>query len=329
MLATFGGGSSRGFNPGGGGGPLSGNVDLKLMNNFQSSGGAYAFAAANTVSANFAASTSNGERLTSADEFTQTSPGIYKFQLAAGTYDYEIQSGEGSGAAHSQGIFFEGNLVINSDSYLLAAPGHHGTGSYSGGGATAVMVLASENTTHANIATNEVALVAGGGGGGYSNSNGFANWQVPTDPTTSHNQNRLGQSINSNQSYDGGASIFNNYTPYVHNGQNQYYPEHFVQGFEGGTNPDCSSSERGAFGGGGGSCPAGGGGYPGGLPGSNSPAFHGGGGGRSFYSGSTNNLSNFSTTLNNSNISNPTNNNTNYSNQINNVMGYFRIVGPN
>ena len=288
MLATFGGGSSRGFNPGSSRTP---DVDVTIANGWSDTAGVFNSGTGSTLSSNFSFFTigAGANELSSQASFNMITDGIYRFTLPAGTYEYTIRGGDGSGQAHYQGCEFSGTLTTNTTLTALAAPANHGTGPYSGGGASVLVLSNSNNVTNPNISTSEVALVAGGGGGGYSgNSVDLA----PTAPSTSSTQNRLGANINNGNSYDGAASIFANYTPYVHNSGNAR-PEHFTQGWFGGYNADCGSNVKGGFGGGGGACPAGGGGYPGGRPGTNTATTNGlanandnatgGGSGRSFY----------------------------------------------
>lgn len=189
--------------------------------------------------------------------------GFRYFSLNAGSYTVTISGANGSGTQHGYGIILTGTLTLPSTTNLVALVGHNGTGSYSGGGMSALAIGTSYTTATA-------LFVAGGGGGGYSSFNTnldakAASTAVPATCTDFAYDSGAGFTANGARSYSGSGLA-----------------QSFRNGGQGGVSTSCGSV-YGGFGGGGGSCPAGGGGYVGGYAGGNSPSAVGGSGGSSYW----------------------------------------------
>ena len=192
-----------------------------------------------------------------------------------GTYGWQGRSGSGSGSTHWTGMAASGTMIFGSNTDVMLLVPNNGRGNYSGGGA---LFLCTGSTMSS---PSGVILVIGGGGGGYGAA--ISAGQVgPFQSSQGAASSRRGggNAIN----YDGGAGLFNSYTPETYSGSSYeaQRARHFVEGGKGGNVSACQSGDGGGFGGGGGGCPAGGGGFVGGIRGGDSPQ-QGGGGGTSYY----------------------------------------------
>lgn len=198
--------------------------------------------------------------------------GFHYFNIGPGTYSVNIRGAEGSGSEHGYGAIILATLVVTATTRLVAIVGNPGTGSYSGGGMTALAIRSDSSDTYTGATP---LLVAGGGGGGYSSRNseadaGGTSWTPTTRRGTSTTEYDAGASFPN----IGDVSIYSN----SFSGQGGAGAQHWVWGALGGRTTPCGS-DQGGFGGGGGSCPAGGGGYYGGKAGGSG---YGGGGGTSY-----------------------------------------------
>lgn len=215
------------------------------------------------------------QKLNSASDFTVVGNGILRFTVDAGSYTFYGRSGNGSeSTANSAGSGFAatGTMTFSSQTDLMLLVPCHGSGSYGGGGGLFLCVGTNYTSPSA------VVLVMGGGGGGYSLT--YQSYALPGAFTSNAGVASTRRGL-TGQNYDGGAGLFNTYTPETY----QNAPGralHFVQGGRGGTHANCGSND-GGFGGGGGACPAGAGGYVGGYPGGDPGGVCPGGGGTSYY----------------------------------------------
>ncbi len=280
MLASFGGGSARGFNPGGGGFTYT-ELDITINAVPESTGNGLGVAKGGTLAAYQAAATGNNDASTTIID--RIGDGILVVPAKAGTYDISARSGSGSGGKSAQAkSLTEATLLLTSDVTLLILVGQNGAGSYSGGGGTFIATANSEeNPTYTDMTSADAVLVLGGGGGGY---NEFNTYQNPGGLTSNLSTAETRRGLSSAADYAGAAGFLNSYTPFSGQGYtSSNIPHHFVQGGRGSLDGTGCGTDLGGFGGGGGSCPAGGGGYVGGYPGDNLPAQRGGGGGTSYF----------------------------------------------
>ena len=281
MLASFGGGSARGFNPGGGDGIYT-ELDLRI-NAYPETGGTQQGVQKGGTLAQYRTNAS-GNNDASTTIVDRIGDGILVVPAKAGTYNLEAGSSNGSGGSSSRGLAMtNATMTLPSNVTLLILVGNNGTGQYSAGGGTFIATANSESApTHTDMTSANAVLVIGGGGGGYTNTNA---WQNPgaISNQLSNAESRQGDQDSSLWDYD--AGFLNSYTPFSGEGggyTSATIPHHFVQGGRGAAAPHCGTDARGGFGGGGGSCPSGGGGYEGGFSGSNTGQI-GGGGGTSYY----------------------------------------------
>ena len=256
MLGTFGGGSARGFNPGGGGG--SGYIDAT----FSQKGNGANTSLPNGVIAddwqsfNFGASDTG--HYSQSDFNYSSSSSILTFNIPAGSYDYQIRGGRGSGGPEPH--TYTGNITFSSDTDVLFLGGLNGTGSYGSGGGT-FLVLGS---IHSNIQESDALLVAGGTAAQYG---GYISSQQ-TDPNMNSSLTsakvRILPTKGNQQNYDSGASLMNYYnvTAYAGGGA-----QNFNSGGQGKGPHSCGGNVSGGFGGGAGGCPGGAGGLVGGYAG--------------------------------------------------------------
>lgn len=281
MLASFGGGSARGFNPGGGGGIAYTELDITINAAPENTSDGLGVAKGGTLAAYQNAATGNNDPSTTITG--RIGDGILVVPAKAGTYNITARSSTGSGNYSAQAKELTGGtLLLTSDVTLLILVGQNGCGDYSGGGGTFIATANSEdNPTYTDMTSANAVLVLGGGAGGY---NDFAAYQNPGGLTSNLTtaETRLGLSASTD--YAGAAGFLNSYTPFSGQGYTAAnIPHHFVQGGRGSLDTTGCSANLGGLGGGGGSCPAGGGGYVGGYPGDNDPAQRGGGGGTSYF----------------------------------------------
>lgn len=207
------------------------------------------------------------------------SNGYHYFDILEGSYSVAIGGAEGSGNSHGYGAMISATLIVEQPARLVALAGLPGSGSYSGGGMSAVAICNSGD----NYTNVDALIVAGGGGGGYTALLGSQDAGQTTWPATSQ-RGSFSDCSGLDGVYDGGASFYTGVHPIraynclTNQSQRAYC---FVEGGRGGTSTGCGPVP-GGFGGGGGSCPAGAGGYYGGAAGGNSPNQSGGGGGTSY-----------------------------------------------
>ena len=92
------------------------------------------------------------------------SSGYVYFNIYPGTYTVEIKGAEGSGTQHGFGATINATMVSSVTTRMIALLGQAGSGSYSGGGMSA-LALSAGGDTYAGATP---ILIAGAGGGGYS-----------------------------------------------------------------------------------------------------------------------------------------------------------------
>lgn len=318
MLASFGGGSSRGFGRGIGGNTADLDIRVNARKDYNAPhpnqqvarGGSlaeYQNVATNADGSGFV-SPAEGK----AQILARLGDGILHLKASAGNYTFSARSSSGSGTKASTFKEASGKLTFDTDMDLLLLVPNNGIGNYNAGGG---FFLASANNPAAiqyqDMTSANAILVIGGGGGGYSVANPSGLPGVMTDSIATASV-RLGPD---HVDYEEGAGFLNSYT--INYGTAATRPHHFVQGGRGSFYAGSCGGNMGGFGGGGGSCPGGGGGYVGGKGGTNTPASMGGGGGTSYYNSSI---------ITEIHQSNPTNHDT-FFNDINAAnSGYFSIA---
>lgn len=284
MLATFGGGSSRGFGRGIGGGGADLDIRVNATKNTADNVNRQVASGGSLLLYQNAATTANGSALDAegkAQILSRIGDGILHLKASAGDYTFSARSSSGSGA--NSGTFKEasGKLTFSTDMDLLLLVPNNGIADYGGGGG---FFLASANNpaaiTFNDMTSANAILVIGGGGGGYS---GVSTFGLPGPMTDSIATASVRRGPSSPQ-YEGGAGFLVGYT--ISYGTAATRPHHFIQGGRGSFWNGSCGGDMGGFGGGGGSCPAGGGGYVGGLGGTNTGGARGGGGGTSYYNSS-------------------------------------------
>lgn len=268
MLSSFGGGSARGFNPGGGGGDY---IDITLRHQPESS--TSTFEAKNSVAEQYNGfdfgAEDSGMLPQSSFSFSGSSK-ILKFTMPAGNYTFVVRGARGGEAPWP--AQFTGTINFSSDTDVLFLGGINAVQEYGGGGAT----FFATGTNHANVSATDALLVAGGTASTYGSYSGTQRC-TSMYTTTSSASTRQVPAVGSQRNYSGGAAFLNAYTVEQYSSN---YPraKHFVEGGEGGNETSCGTSEMGGFGGGGGGCPAGAGGYVGGYPGGDGATSSGSGG---------------------------------------------------
>lgn len=270
MLATLGGGSARGFNPGGGGGPLY--LDMTLRAQPASSTTTY-YGTTNmtTVYNGFDFGSSDAGYFSSPSSFASSGgTGIFTFQMPAGTFNYEIKGAQATAGPEPHTYY--GTITFSSPTNVLFLGGINGVSSYGGGGGTFLAL----GTNYSSVTEGDALLVAGGTGPTYGSFHSGQATQSTMHNTVAAASNRISNS--SDKNYDAGAGFLNTYSV------SSYGPtpaQHFVQGGSGAPSSACGAS-MGGFGGAGGGCPGAGGGYVGGHAGGDGNTA-GGSAGTSYY----------------------------------------------
>ena len=308
MLSSFGGGSARGFNPGGGAG-FPGFT-------FTNAGQTGRFGPSLTTCRSAYSSTADGWDPTDTTQFNVTTDGYQDFKIyVGGSYRLRVRGAKGGdNTREAEGIGGQGaeidvNFTFTEGSALRIIVGQQGTttsGQGSGGGGGGTFVVYGANLTYFQLNQSYIAnnlLVAAGGGGGGTDCADFPSDRpgvnaayASTGGTASRGGTANGGTSGNGGSYPGGswsgaggAGVFSNGSYPYHDAQptgstaRTYYDNPYFNGGQKGS----SYGEEGGFGGGAGGSwgGSGGGGYSGGSADLSNGASNdkaGGGGGGSF-----------------------------------------------
>ncbi len=287
MRSTFGGGSSRGFNPGGGGTDF----DYVFVSSTFGNGGQTGSSAASnsTYLSNITGSTIPSDKISVSGGFiTWTPPG-------AATYRITVVGAAGlkpNGVVAGNGASMRGDFSLDNTTQLKMIIGQKGTPAYGGAGGGMSVVAFTDNT---------LLIVAGGGGGAAYDGSQVASGGT-VNAITSISGAGIGNASGAGETYSasggcggagGGGAAYN-----VNAANNQHQgAKSFTSGSaEGGVTQSSSSGNTcvavayGGFGGGGGggNTGPGGGGYKGGDGNNYAGSQYGAGNGGSSYNNGSN-----------------------------------------
>lgn len=286
MLASFGGGSARGFNPGGGGGLF----DFSSLTFLATPGttyhstnqtfiaGARVFEESNTISdylANY--DTSTNPWLSDTNFYSLVRAGFQKFTIPAdGDYRFTVagtagadSSGQIQGNNQGRGAIMRAEFALTEGDYVQIVVAKQTDWQGSGGGASFV-----------SDSSNNPLIVAGGGGSIWSNSGAQPTSQAPNSTIGNASGSNSNQAQDGNGGYQSSAGYGAGAGWYTDNSSSLSNNRQSVRLYDdargGGYKDPTGETYQGAFGGAGGAI-SGGAGYSGGTGGS-SPYLQGGGG---------------------------------------------------